>query len=72
MENIYDFGRVSYVPAESVEKISTFKKCLFIRDLLIDIIKLVVFGIPHLFIATYHLFVSPTKKSVAGQTVLVF
>lgn len=71
MENIYDFGRVSYVPAEPVKKLTVFEKFLFLSELLIDIIKVIVLSIPHWFIAFHQLIVSPLKKSVAGETVLV-
>lgn len=71
MENIYDFGRVSYKPAESIKKFTIFEKLLFLCELLIDIIKVLVLSVPHWCISLYRVFVSPRKKSVVGQTVLV-
>lgn len=71
MENVYDFGRVAYVPADLIKESTVSEKCVFILDVSIDIVKTIVLGIPHLFISLYHLFVSPAKKLVTGQTVLV-
>lgn len=71
MENIYEFGRVSYVSAEPLKNQTKSEKCVFILILLVDIIKVIVFSIPYWIVSLYHLFVSPAKKSVDGQTVLV-
>lgn len=71
MENVFDLGRVTYVPAVPIKKLTVFEKFLFFCDLLVDILQVIVFSIPHWFIAIYRLVVSPAKKSVVGQTVLV-
>lgn len=71
MENIFDIGIANYEAAQPTKELTFFEKCLFVCDLLIDIIKVLVLSIPHWFIAIYRLVVKPAKKSVIGQTVLV-
>lgn len=71
MENILDIGIASYEAAQPTKMLTFYEKCLFGRELLIDIIKVLVLSIPHWLIAIYRLIVNPAKKSVNGQTVLV-
>lgn len=71
MENVLDIGNGSYEAADPMKKWTIYEKCLFNRNLLIDIVKVIVLSMPHWFIAIYRLVVSPAKKSVSGETVLV-
>lgn len=70
MENIYDIGGESYVPA-TLKKRTISEKIEFVFDLIFDILKVWVLSIPLWFISIYRLFISPSKKSVVGQVVLV-
>ena len=71
MENIFDIGIANYEAAQPTKELTFFEKCLFVCELLIDVIKVLVLSIPHWLIAIYRLVVKPAKKSVIGQTVLV-
>ncbi|KAG4070949.1 hypothetical protein HA402_001386 [Bradysia odoriphaga] len=71
MQNIYDIGREPYVPAEPIKNRTFFECFCFVFVLFVDIIKVFLLSIPHLFIALHKVVVKPAKKSVFGQTVLV-
>lgn len=72
MQNIFELGLVPYMAADPLEEISLCKKFLFGMSVLCDIVKVLVLSIPHWLISLYRCIISPTKKCVKGQTVLVF
>lgn len=71
MENVLNIGSSSYEKAEPIKAPTCRERLVFGCELFIDTIKVVVLSIPLWFVAFYRLFVSPRKKSVFGQTVLV-
>lgn len=71
MQNAFDLGIVRYVAADPLKKISLWKKFVFSVLVLCDIIKVLVLSTPNWLIAIYHCVVSPPKKCVKGQTVLI-
>ncbi|KAJ6635272.1 17-beta-hydroxysteroid dehydrogenase 13 [Pseudolycoriella hygida] len=71
MQNISESGRVSYVAADPLKKIGWFKKIIFWILVLVDAINVLVLSIPNWITSVYHCVISPPRKCIKGQTVLI-
>lgn len=72
MRDVFELGVVPYVAADPLQKMSWWKKIVFLSLVFCDIIKVLVLSTPNWFISIYHVIVGPPRKCVKGQTVLVF
>lgn len=72
MLDVFELGLVPYVAADPIEKIGKWKKFVFLLLVFCDIIKVLVLSTPNWLISIYYCIISPPKKCVKGQTVLVF
>lgn len=71
MEKIFDLGVESYVAASPVKPWSICDHLKLVASTFFDVLKFLVYSIPYWIEALVFLVVPRTRKSVAGQVVLV-
>lgn len=72
MENYIDLGKKSYVAASLPPKRSISEQISIGLEFLFDCLKVLILAIIYSFESLYHVFVSKSKKNVAGQVALVY
>lgn len=71
MENILDLGKVPYEAAPPLKQFTFCEYVALFGAVFLDLARVVILSIPNDLLSIFHWFISPSKKSVYGQTALV-